>query len=54
MDIQGITKSLSILMTKAKPPLHVPLEPMAIVEYLLGYIVHQLLFKDVSCLYSLT
>ena len=39
MDIQGITKSLSILMTKAKPPLHVPTEPMSIVECLFGYVI---------------
>jgi len=47
MDIQGITESLSILMTKAKPLLHVPMEPMLIVECLLGYVMHLLLFKDV-------
>ena len=42
-----ITKSLSILMTKAKPHLHVPMEPMPIVECLSGYVMHLLIFKDV-------
>jgi hypothetical protein len=46
MDIWGIIKSLSILMIKAKLPLHVPMELMPIVECFLGYVMHQLLFKD--------
>jgi hypothetical protein len=33
-------------MTKAKPPLHVHMELMLIVEYLLDYVMLQLLFKD--------
>jgi hypothetical protein len=47
MDIRGITKFLSILMIKAKLPLHAPMELMLIVECLLGYVMLQLLFKDV-------
>jgi hypothetical protein len=39
MDIRGITKSLSILMIKAKLPLHVPMELMLIVGYLLGCVM---------------
>jgi hypothetical protein len=46
MDIQDIIKSRSILMTKAKPFLHVHMELMLTVEYLLDYIMLQLLFKD--------
>jgi hypothetical protein len=46
MDIQGITRSRSILMIKAKPLLHALMELMLIVECLSGYVMHQLLFKD--------
>jgi len=46
MVIQDITKSLSTLMIKAKPRLHVPLELMLIVECLLDYATHPLLSKD--------
>ena len=46
MGIQVITKYQSILMTKAKPPLHVHMELMLIVECLLDYVMLQLLFKD--------
>ena len=54
MDIHGITRSLSIKMTKEKPPLHVPMEPMPIVECLLGYVMHLLLFKDRSLSIKMT
>ena len=43
MDIQVIIKYQSILMTKAKLPLHVHMELMLIVEYLLDYVMLQLL-----------
>jgi hypothetical protein len=46
MGIQVITRFRSIQMTKAKPPLHVYMEPMLIVEYLLNYVMLQLLFQD--------
>jgi hypothetical protein len=46
MDILGIIRSLSISMIKAKLVLHVHMELMLIVEYLLGYVMLQLLFKD--------
>jgi hypothetical protein len=46
MDIQGIIRSQSIPMIKAKPLLHAHMELMLIVECLLGYVMHQLLFKD--------
>jgi len=46
MDIRDTTKSQSIVMTKAKPLLHVPLELMLTTECLLGYVMLQLLFKD--------
>jgi hypothetical protein len=47
MDIMDITKSQSIPMTEAKPLLHVLIELMLIVGCLLGYVMLQLLFKDV-------
>jgi hypothetical protein len=47
MDILDITKSQSIPVTRAKPLLHALMEPMHIVECLLGYIMLQLLFKGV-------
>ena len=37
MGIQVITRFRSIQMTKAKPPLHVHMELMLTVEYLLDY-----------------
>jgi hypothetical protein len=42
----GVTKYQSILMTKAKPLLHVHMELMLIVECLLDYVMLQLLSKD--------
>jgi hypothetical protein len=41
------TKSQSIPVTREKPLLHVLMELMLIVESLLGYVMLQLLFKDV-------
>jgi hypothetical protein len=46
MVIQDITKFQSTLMIKAKPLLHVHTKLMLIVEYLLDYVMLQLLFKD--------
>jgi len=46
MVIQDITKSLSTLMIKEKPYLHVPMELMLNVEFLLDYVMHPLLSKD--------
>jgi hypothetical protein len=46
MDILGIIRSLSISMIKEKLLLHVHIELMLIVEYLLCYVMLQLLFKD--------
>jgi hypothetical protein len=46
MGIQDITKSQPILMTKAKPLLHVQMELMLTVECILDYVMLQLLFKD--------
>jgi len=46
MDIQGITRSRSIPIMKAKPLLHAHTELMLTVECLLGYVMHQLLLKD--------
>ena len=51
MDIQGIIRSQSIPMIKAKPLLHAHMEPMLTVECLLGYVMHQLLFK--RCMLSI-
>jgi hypothetical protein len=47
MNILDITKSQYILVTRAKPLLHVLIELMLIVECLLGYVMLQLLFNDV-------
>jgi hypothetical protein len=47
MDILDINKSQSISVTRAKPLLHVLMELMLIAECLLGYVMLQLLFKDV-------
>jgi hypothetical protein len=46
MGIQVIIRFRSIQMTKAKPPLHVHMELMLIIECLLDYVMLQLLFKD--------
>jgi hypothetical protein len=46
MGILDITRFRSILMIRAKPLLHVLMELMLIVEFLLDYVMHQLLFKD--------
>jgi len=46
MVIHDNTKSLSTLMIKAKPHLHVPMELELIVECLLDYVMHPLLSKD--------
>jgi hypothetical protein len=46
MGIQVITIFRSTQMTKAKQLLHVYMELMLIVEYLLDYVILQLLFKD--------
>jgi hypothetical protein len=46
MGILDITRFRSILMIRAKPLLHVLMKLMFIVECLLDYVTHQLLFKD--------
>ena len=46
MGIQIITRSRFIQMTKAKPPLHIHMELMLIVECLLDYVMLQLVSKD--------
>jgi hypothetical protein len=46
MDILDIIKSQSIPVIREKPLLHALMEPMLIVECLLGYVMLQLLFKD--------
>jgi len=46
MVIQDITRSLSTLMIKAKLHLNVPVELMLIIECLLDYVMHSLLFRD--------
>jgi hypothetical protein len=45
--IRDITKFQSTLMVKAKPLLHIHMELVLIEEYLLDYVMLQLLFKDV-------
>ena len=47
MGTLDIIRFQSTLMIKAKPLLHVHMEPMLIVECLLDYVMHLLLFKDV-------
>jgi hypothetical protein len=46
MGIQVIIRYQSILMTKEKPPLHVHMKLMLIIECFLDYVMLQLLFKD--------